>query len=76
MPSTRMIQAMTMSAYGKTSHETAIAVIIFGTVKGGWMLEAVAWRFPVTSTVILETASLLRTDLHKTEHTLVMSLKM
>jgi hypothetical protein len=33
---------MTMSAYGKTSHETAIAVIIFGTVKGGWMLEAVA----------------------------------
>jgi hypothetical protein len=70
-----MIQAMTMSAYGKTSHETAIAVIIFGTVKGGWMLEAVAWRFPVTSTVILETASLLRIDLHKTEYMLVTSSK-
>jgi hypothetical protein len=38
------------------------------------MPEAVAWRFPVTSTVILETASLLRIDLHKIEHTLMRSL--
>lgn len=42
MPNTRMMQAMTMSAYGKTSHETATAVTIFGIVKGGWMPEAVA----------------------------------
>lgn len=67
MLSTKINAAINIKAYGNTSHWNWI-MAVFGVIteNGAWILDAVACKFPVTSSVIFDTASGSNIDLKLT----------
>lgn len=60
IPDIKIIQAMIIKAYGKTSllNDAIDAVLTLLTIKGSWMLNAVCFIWPDTSNVMLSIAGL------------------
>lgn len=64
VPRIRMSAAMTIKAYGNTSHCTATIAVLTGvTVTGLCTAEALAWIVVATSNVMFDSASLFKNDL-------------